>query len=598
MLYITSVRYFLGSDYMIENSVINEIRNNVDIVEIISGFLPLTSKGKNYFGVCPFHDDHSPSMSVSKEKQIYTCFSCGATGNVFRFLQDYENINFIEAVKKCADIAGIPLDINIKKNENTTKFSEIYNIYELSQKFYQNNMNSSFASKAKEYLYKRELTDNEIKEFEIGLSLKESSLLTKLLKSKKYADKDLLQSGLVGESENGIDLYDLYRDRIMFPIHDVAGKLIAYNGRAYNDETINKYVNSKETAIFKKRDILYNYHRAKDAARVKKEIIIMEGPMDVIRAHTVGIKNVVATLGTAFGTSQAMLIRKLSSNVLLCFDGDDAGLKATKLAIEELVKIGIEPKIVRIENNSDPDDYIKKSGKEGFEKLLQSAMNLIEFKEYLFKINLDMDNAEDLATYANSMIKEIRLIKDEVLREISIKKLSEETKLDVDFIKSKLGETENTKKEEIVIKKDSKKINKYEKSERNLVFYMLHHPNVIKMYDKKITYMPTDKYRHLAFQISSFYKKYNYIDMADLLTELRKDEDSIKTIGELETLNLKDDYIIEEIEDYLENIRKYNEENQIKIYKKELSKSNDFNQKLELANKLIEHKLRSEDNDR
>lgn len=583
---------------MIENSVINEIRNNVDIVELISGYLPLTSRGKNYFGVCPFHDDHSPSMSVSKEKQIYTCFSCGSTGNVFRFLQDYENINFIEAVKKCADIAGIPLDINIKKTENIDKYNELYSIYDLSQKFYQNNMNSTMATLAKEYLYKRELTDVEIKEFEIGLSLKESNLLTKLLKSKKYNDKDLLQSGLVGESENGIDLYDLYRDRIMFPIHDVMGKLIAYNGRAYHGETTNKYVNTKETAIFKKRDTLYNYHRAKDAARVKKEIIIMEGPMDVIRAHTIGIKNVVATLGTAFGSSQAMLIRKLSSNVILCFDGDEAGLKATKLAIDELLKIGIEPKVVRIENNSDPDDYIKKYGKDGFEKLIQSAMNLIEFKEYLFKINLDMENSEDLATYANSMIKEIKLIKDEVLCEISIKKLSEETKLDADFIKSRVGDTSNSKKEEIIIKKESKRLNKYEKSERNLVFYMLHHPNVIKMYDKKITYMPTDKYRHLAFQISSFYKKYSYIDMADLLTELRKDEDSIKTIGELESLNLKNEYMVEEIEDYLENIRKYNEENQIKIYKKELSKSNDFNQKLELANKLIEHKLRSEDNDR
>ena len=582
---------------MIENSVINEIRNNVDIVEVISGYLPLTAKGKNYFGVCPFHDDHSPSMSVSKEKQIYTCFSCGATGNVFRFLQDYENIGFTEAVKKCADIAGIPLDINTRKNDLTTKYSELYDIYSISQKFYQNNMNSSIAKEAKEYLYSRSLTDEEIKEFEIGLSLKDTGLLTKLLKNKKYSDKSLLQSGLVGESENGIDLYDLYRDRIMFPIHDISGKLIAYNGRAYHGETTNKYVNSKETDIFKKRDILYNYHRAKDASRIKKEIIIMEGPMDVIRAYRIGVKNVVATLGTAFGSSQAMMIRKLSSNVILCFDGDEAGLKATKLAIEELVKIGIEPKVVRIEDNSDPDDYIKKYGKDSFIKIINNAMNLIEFKEYSFKINLDMDNAEDLASYANSMIKEIKNIEDEILKEISIKKLSEETKLDIDFIKSKVIDSNITKSDEIVIKKESKRLNKYEKSERNLVFYMLHHQNVIKMYDKKITYMPTSRYRHLAFQISSFFKKHEYINIADLLTELRADEDSIKTIGELESLSLKENYVVEEIDDYLENIRKYNEESQIRIYKKELSKSNDFTKKIEIANKLIEHKLRSEEND-
>lgn len=582
---------------LIENSVINEIRNNVDIVEVISSYLPLTAKGKNYFGVCPFHDDHSPSMSVSKDKQIYTCFSCGATGNVFRFLQDYDNISFVEAVKKCADIAGIPLNINSKANETKNKYSELYEIYNISQKFYQNNINSIAAKTAKEYLYKRELTDLEIKEFEIGLSLKENNLLTKLLKNKKYADKDLLQSGLVGESENGIDLYDLYRDRIMFPIHDISGKLIGYNGRSYHGETNNKYVNSKETAIFKKRDVLYNYHRAKEAARIKKEIIIMEGPMDVIRAHTIGVKNVVATLGTAFGSTQAMMIRKLSSNVILCFDGDEAGLKATNLAIEELVKIGIEPKVIRIEDNSDPDEYIKKYGQDAFHKLIANAMNLIEFREYSLKKNLDFENSENLANYANAMIKEIKNIKDEILREISINKLSEETKLDIEFIKNKIGANEKTKKEDIVMP-EAKRLNKYEKSERNLLFYMLHNPNVIKMYDKKITYMPTNRYRHLAFQVSSFYKKYGYIDIADLLTELRNDEDSIKTIGELESLTLKADYKIEEIEDYLENIRKYNEENQIKIYQKELSKSSDYNKKIELANKLIEHKLRSEDNDR
>ena len=241
----------------LENNVINEIRNSVDIIDVVTSYIPLTARGKNYFGVCPFHDDHSPSMSVSKEKQIYTCFSCGATGNVIKFIQDYENISFIDAVKKCADIAGIALDVDVRKDTKYDKFNELYDIYDISYKFYQNNMNSSVASEAKNYLQSRMLSEKEIKHFGIGLSLNESSLLTKLLKSKGMTDKLLLQSGLVGESENGIDLYDLYRNRIMFPIHDANGRLVGYNGRAYHGETSNKYVNSKETAIFKKRDILY-----------------------------------------------------------------------------------------------------------------------------------------------------------------------------------------------------------------------------------------------------------------------------------------------------------------------------------------------------
>lgn len=581
----------------LENNVINEIRNSVDIVDVISGYLPLTARGKNYFGVCPFHDDHSPSMSVSKEKQIYTCFSCGATGNVIKFIQDYENISFIEAVKKCADIASIVLDFETKRDNRYEKYSELYDIYDISYKFYQNNMNSSAASDAKKYLRGRDITDKEIKHFGIGLSLSDSALLTKLLKSKNITDKLLLKSGLIGESENGIDLYDLYRNRIMFPIHDANGRLVGYNGRAYHGEVTNKYVNSKETPIFKKRDILYNYHRAKEFARQKKEIILMEGPMDVIRAYTIGIENVVATLGTAFGSSQAMLVRKLSTNVILCFDGDDAGLKATKSAIQELVKVGIEPKIVRLSDNQDPDEYIRKKGKEAFEKNLQNAMNIIEFKEYVLKRDIDTNNAEGLASYTNAMINEIKNIADEVLREISIIKLSNETKLSADFIRDKVG---NIEKKDFVpkFKLDNNKLTKFEKSERNLVYYMLKYPNVIRMYDKKITYMPTDKYRHLAFQISTFFKKYGYISTADLLTELRDDEDSIKVIGELEALELHEDYNEEEIDDYLENIRIYNEQQQIDRYKKEMLKEVDFNKKIELANKVIASKLRSEENDR
>ena len=580
----------------IENSVINDIRNHVDIVEIISGFVPLVARGKNYFGVCPFHDDHSPSMSVSKEKQIFTCFSCGATGNVFKFLQDYESIGFVEAVKKCADVAGIPLNVTTTANTTYDKYKELYEIYNISQKFYQNNMNSSLAHNAKKYLQGRNVCENIIKEFEIGLSLNENNQLTKLLQSKKIDDKYLLQSGLVAESENRVDLYDLFRNRIMFPIHDSYGKLVGYNGRSYQDDNANKYVNTKETAIFKKRDILYNYHRAKDAARIKKEIIIMEGPMDVIRAASINIKHVVASMGTAIGSSQAMLIRKLSSNVVLCFDGDEAGLKVTNAAIDELVKLGISPRIVRFENNSDPDDYITNYGSDAFEKLIDNAMNLMEFKEFIFKRNIDLSSPEEAAKYVNRMIKELNSIEDDVLREITIKRLSEDANLSIDFIKSKLEE--KVTKEEIPVKEKKKRISKCEKSERNLLYYMLNNQNVIKLYDKKITYMPTEKYRHLAFQISAFFKQNDYIDVADLLTELRDDEVSVKTIGELENLSLKLEVDMDEIEDYLNNIRDHNEEMQRKKYKEELSSSSDFNIKLDLAKKLVAHKMRSEDDDR
>ncbi len=577
----------------INSEIINDIRNKVDIIDVISRYIPLTTRGKNYFCVCPFHDDHSPSMSISKDKQIYTCFSCGATGNVFKFLQDYEHISFTEAVKKCADMCGIELNINLPNENNLIKkYKELYEIYDVSQKFYQNNINSSLGHDAREYLYSRQLSDNEIKKFEIGLSLNEYDVLTKLLQQKKFSDKDLLKSGLVNANEN--NLYDVYRNRIMFPLHDISGNVIGYNGRAYKDENTNKYVNSKETDIFKKRDFLYNYHRAKESARDLKQIIIMEGPMDVIRASTIGIDNVVATLGTSFGSSQSNLVKRLSSNVILCFDGDDAGLKATNLAIQELQKVDINPKIVRLPNNMDPDEYIKAYGKEKFLQYLSSAYNVMEFKEILLKKNINLNSSEDISKYIKAMIEEIDSIHDDILREVTINKLCDETKISRETILNKLKKREIT--DIIIPEKKQIKLDKYKKSVEGLLYYMLHDPEAIKIYDKKITHIEDDNYRHLGFQISAFYKKNGYIDVADLLTEVRDDEEISKTIGEIVNLNLPSENMLDAIEDYLSNIKEYNDLKKIGKYKNEFAMSSNFDEKLALANKLIEYKLRSEEN--
>lgn len=577
----------------VDSSLINEIRNKVDIVDIISSYIPLTTRGKNYFGVCPFHDDHSPSMSVSKDKQIYTCFSCGATGNVFKFIEDYEHISFMEALKKCADMCGVDLKINNTKETTIKKNQTLYDIYELSQKFYQNNINSEKGIQARKYLYERKLTDNEIKEFEIGLSLEDYDLLTKLLQKKQFQDKDLLKSGLCNANDSG--LYDIYRNRIMFPLHDIYGNVIGYNGRAYKGDMTNKYVNSKETDIFKKRDFLYNYHRAKDYAHDKKEIIIMEGPMDVIRASTIGVKNVVATLGTSFGQSQTSLIRRLSENVILCFDGDAAGLKATKLAIEQLQQVGINPKIVRLPNKQDPDEYIKDNGKDKFLEQLSKAYNVLEFKEVLLKEEINLDSAEDITRYIKSMIKEIDSINDDILRELTINKLCEETKISKETVLSKLSKKENV--EVLAPVRKNRKLNKYQRSVERLLYYMMQNKEVIEIYDKKITHISDANYRHLAFQISAFYKTNGYIDIADLLTEVREDEEVVKTIGEITSLNLKESFTPEEINDYLNNIKEYNDLEKIGKYKSELAMTNDLNAKIQLANKLIEYKLRSEEND-
>lgn len=581
----------------IDSELINQIRNKVDIVDVISSCnIKLETRGKNYFGVCPFHEDHSPSMSVSREKQIYTCFSCGATGNVFKFLQDFENISFIEAVKKCADISGLELNINLTPNDRLIKKNKsLYDIYSVSQKFYQNNINSTLGKNAKEYLYNRQLTDNEIKKFEIGLSLDEYDMLAKLLVKKDFSDKDLIKSGIVNANDNG--LYDVYRDRIMFPLQDINGNVIGYNGRAYQGNIVNRYVNSKETEIFKKRDYIYNFHRARESAKEKNKIIIMEGPMDVIRASTIGIDNVVATLGTSFSSSQANLVKRLSNNIILCFDGDDAGLKGTKSAILELQKIGINPKIIRLPDNLDPDEYIKKYGKDKFVNVLNNAYNILEFKEILIKSEINLNKAEDMSKYIKNMIDEINSIDDDILKEITINKLVEETKVSKDTIISKL------KPKEKVVTYTSFNINKkntdkYTKSIEALLYYMLCDGKVINEYDKKITHIADDNYRHLGFQISAFYKKNGYIDVADLLTDVNADTEIEKTIGKIMSLELSDNFTMEQIDDYLNNIKEYNDLKVMNKYKNDMLNSSTMEEKLALAQKLIDHKLRSEENDR
>ena len=574
-----------------DNNLINEIRNSVDIVDVISSYIPLISRGKNYFGVCPFHDDHSPSMSVSKEKQIYTCFSCGATGNVFNFIQDYEKISFKDALKKCADIAGI--DVNIKGDTKKLKNQELYDIYDMAQKFYQNNLNTEYGKKAINYLQSRGLDIDTIKHFNIGLSLNTNDTLFNILRKRNYSANLLIKSGLITENNK-----DVFVNRIMFPLYDANGRLIGYNGRIYNNEDTNRYVNTKETEIFKKREFLYNYHNVLEDVRRQKQVIIMEGPMDVINSYQHGIKNVIATMGTAFSPEHALLIRRLKCEVILCFDGDDAGRKGTKLAIDELTKIGIIPKVVMLDNGLDPDSALKQDEKM-LKDLIANPLTIMEYKEKMLHNNLNLNNTEELAIYVNDMLKEIAKIDDEILKEITLNKLVSESKLDKELLLEKLANL--NKKEEKVIeipKIEKKKIDKYEKSERNLLYYMLHYGDVITMYDKKVTHISNDSYRKLAYQVSAFYKKNKYINVADLITELKDDKDAIKTIGELESLNLHEKYTEEEIDDYLNNILEENINNQISIYKKELQAENSLDKKIEYANKLVEFKLRSEENDR
>ena len=564
---------------MINNDIINEIRNKSDIISVISNYVPLTKRGKNYFGVCPFHDDHSPSMSVSPEKQIYTCFSCGATGNVFTFVSEYEHISFIEAVK----LLGNKLGYNLTTNEKVDNRSVDYKIYEIASKFYQNNLNSSLGKNAIEYLEKRGLSREIVKKFGIGLSLNKSTL-TNLLTNKGIKLDKLIELGLSNTLSN-----DLFLNRIMFPLFDLSGNVVAFSGRIYNMKDSSKYINTKETPIFKKGNLLYNYHNAREHLKKNDYVIIMEGFMDVIRASTVGINNCVATMGTAFTKEQANIIRKMTDNVILCFDGDKAGEDATISAISVLEAIGINPKIIRLENDLDPDEYIIKNGKEAFVSKIEKAINVVEYKLELLKKNKNFNNLEDISNYIDNSIRELTKVNDEILVELTLKKLSIEYNIDYELLKKKY-ETYNNKddKKEIkVVKINKKGLTVYEKAERSLIYYMLKSDEVVKQVENNISYFPTMEIRFLSNEIICFYHKYGKIDVADFISFISSKEELLKVLYEILNMNLKDEYTNLEIEDYITVIKKYFKKSKISKLEKSLKEENDPLKQAEILSEIM-----------
>ena len=421
----------------VSNEEINNIRATADIVNVISSYIPLTQKGKNYVGVCPFHEDHSPSMSVSSEKQIYKCFACGATGNVFTFVSEYENVSFIEAVSLVASKCGMELSLDTYKSNASNVFKEEYEVMELSQKFFVNNLKTKVGEVALKYLKDRGLDEETIKDFGIGLSLDSTDSLLNLLTKKNYELNDLMELGLVNQV-NG-KTYDMFMRRITFPLWDKDGHIVGFSGRVYRGEKdVSKYMNSKETKIFKKGETLYNYHNAKDVCKREKEVLVVEGFMDAIRLASCGIKNVMALCGTAMTHDQVTLLKKLRCKVILCFDNDNAGEIATINNGEELVKNGVETFVIRLSGQKDPDEYILANGVDAFLDNMRKPLSFFEFKLNYLKKDKDLNNVEDLTLYVNSVLKNLSESDDPILREVTINKLSEDYKLPVEVLKSRL----------------------------------------------------------------------------------------------------------------------------------------------------------------
>lgn len=565
------------------NDLANEIRSKTDIVDIIGERIPLVARGKNFFGVCPFHDDSNPSLCVSREKQIYTCFSCHATGNVYTFLMNYDNIGFREALKYLGDKVGVNVSsINIQKK--STKFDKFYEAYNFSVKYFQNNLSSTKGKAARNYLSNRGINEATIKEFEIGLSLDTRDDLTKLLVNKKYGLGELNRIGLSSDD------HDIYNDRIMFPLYNVSGQVVGFSGRIYNDNGQNKYLNTKETDIFKKGEMLYHYHIAREECRLQKSVIVMEGFMDVIRASTIGIKNTVALMGTALTNNQFNLIKRLSNNIILCLDGDEPGVHAMLSIGDHLLEQGVEVKVVVLPNDDDPDSFILKNGKDRFVGLIENALNFSDFKMQQLRKNVDFRSDEEKSNYINTVLKETVKINDSIRVEIVLKRLAKEFDISYNTLEKNfkdLSEFRETVKEKTVpvINKVVKKT-KYDKAVEQILYFMLNNDWVISQVEAERVVFPSEESRILSSEIIYYYKLYGNINVADFYTYVQDKEDILVLLNSILASNYNEETTKEELFLYFKVIREYRSNQEIKRLTNLMKKEVDPLEQAKIANKI------------
>lgn len=576
----------------ISNEEINEIRSRANIVDIISGYLQVSSKGKNYVALCPFHNDHSPSLIISPEKQIFNCFTCRTGGNVFSFVMKYENVSFAEAVSIVAKKVGFNLKNDVfVKSEN--KYSKDYEIYEYAMKYYLNNINTTDGSKAREYLLKRGINETIIKEFKLGYSGSSKDTFYKLATNKGWDTETLNKLGLINKVNENV--YDTFINRVVIPIENLKGEVVGFTGRIFNGEdNTAKYLNTKETEIFKKSSLLFNYHNAKNYIRDRKSVIVVEGNMDAIKMSAKGFKNVVALMGVALSNEQIDILKRLKVPVILMLDNDNAGEEATIKNGESLINSGVDTKVVRLSGAKDPDEYLEKFGIDAMQNNIDKAIKYIDFKIECLKKDKDLSNMEDLITYVKEVINSING-EDDLTKEIILSKISKDYAIDIDILKSNL-KTEvkkDAKKEEVVEVRD-KKLTKYQKASHKVLYYMLMDSKYINLYKNTLGYFKERIERVLASEIVYYESNNGNIDVADFTTMIMGSEDEYEFLQIILSENGNTSVSDEEFNSCVKAILDIYKKDEIIKVKGLIASELDQTKKEELVKKLIDLKRKCE----
>ena len=511
-----------------DNEFKEKVRSENDIVDVVSQYLPLKRSGRNYFGICPFHSEKSPSFSVSPDRQYFHCFGCHAGGDVFSFISKIENVSFKEAIEFLAERAKIPLPELERRNDPKQYLKDrMYQINAETALFYHERLYKPLAKIAQDYVKKRKLDNKTLKAFKIGYS-GEYNELYKMLKAKGFKDEEILATGLVNKNDNG-QFIDRYRKRLMFPIMNAQGKVVAFGGRRLQEDLkVAKYINSNENLVYSKKQHLFALNLAKLGDC--KKMILVEGYMDVISLHQRGITNVVASLGTALTEEQGRLLRKYSEQVILSYDSDGAGQTAILRGLEVLKKLGCDGRVLQMEGAKDPDEFIIKYGSGRFNILVENAISLTEFKAKMLKNQYNLENPNDKIKFLKEISKLLSEIDNKIEQEIFIEKIANENQISKEAIYAEVNKLSYSKEsvEKILKKPIIKKEEEVEVSpaiikRENMILYLL--INDFEKMSEKIKYNITEDDFKLEVNKKIFNIIFNLENKENILNSISNIED-------------------------------------------------------------------------
>lgn len=593
----------------IPEETIEQIRSQTDIVDVIGEYMQLTKRGRNYFGLCPFHGEQTPSFSVSVDKQIFHCFGCGAGGNAITFLMDIDNIPFQDAVARLGERAGIEVDIaehqhqHVNKTEVSPEQQRMIEAHQFCLRYFQHLLlNTEDGEEGLQYLEGRGFTREMIEAYGIGFALPSWDALTTLLSRKGYDLAEMAQAGLVIQKEDSNGYFDRFRRRVMFPIRNEAGTVIGFSGRVIDIEGENaKYMNSPESPIFHKGKILYNLDQARPIIRKERKVVLFEGFMDVLSAKTANVHNGVASMGTALTLEHVQKLKRLSNDIIVCYDGDNAGWEAAKRAADLLHAEKLSVEIAVLPRGLDPDDYIKQYGTEAFrDKIIGEPLDFTSFMMSYSKRNKNFQYATDVEQYVEEALQYVALDSSAVKRELHLKQLQQETGITQETLTTQLRHKEaqrRTEPERRTVRVEqkptsSRKLTAIDRAERLILARMLNDIDIVERLQLDGVEPPfvRDEYVAIYIHLLSFYAHHDKPDF-QRFAEMLTDSELRKLVMEAALVERDLDHLEEEWDDCLRQVAKYKVQQQVAQKKQQLQeaeKMHDFKRALTLSKEVIE----------